>query len=115
MKPPPKSLRIGHLTYRVIPLPPPERKICSGYCDTARQLIAIDFSRPVDRQLEILLHEIGHALWDAYGLPPREYEERAVATLAVGWAQLYQVNPALLRWISAAAHATLPRLPKRSK
>jgi hypothetical protein len=115
LKPPPKSLRVGHLTYRVIPLPQKERDECSGYCDSEQQVIAIDFARPVDRQLEILLHEISHAIWDVLGLAARESEERAVAVLAAGWTQVYQSNPELLRWISAASRATLPRLPKSRK
>jgi len=106
---------VGHLTYRVIPLPARARKQCSGYCDTEKQVIAVDFARPVDRQLEILLHELGHAIWDVLGLGTRETEERAVAVLAAGWTQVYQSNPELLRWISAASRATLPRLPKSRK
>lgn len=111
----PATLRIGHLTYRVIPLPRAAAKTCSGYCDTEVQMIAIDIKRPLDRQLEILLHEIGHAIWDALGLRASEAEERAVAVMAAGWTQVYQSNPALLRWISATSRATLPRLPKSRK
>jgi hypothetical protein len=93
----PKSLRIGNIQYEILIVRPSEnygRQYGSGWIE-----IAEDQGTGV-RAVETVIHEITHAIYDAYVIRPEDDEERTVTTLAKGWAQVYYDNPALLRWMS---------------
>ena len=63
-------------------------------------LINIDSSIPSNYKLvDTLLHEIGHALYWAYGIEDYDKEERIVRTFATGWTQVYRDNPELVAFI----------------
>lgn len=61
--------------------------------------LAISSSR---RLADTLIHEIGHAIFDIYGLAEADGEERTVRTLSTAWIQVYGDNPWLLGWLSRA-------------
>lgn len=51
---------------------------------------------------EIVIHEVGHAIWDMMRLGKRPKEEKVVTYMARGWLQVYQENPGLLKWLNEA-------------
>jgi len=63
--------------------------------------VAVDHATPIDA-VDTLLHEIGHAVWWAYGVHDEDKEERIVATLATAWLQVYRDNRWLLDWLRLA-------------
>lgn len=96
----PKHLRIGNIKYDILIVRPSEnygRQYGSGWIEVGE-----DQETGV-RAIETVLHEITHAIYDAYVIRAGDDEERTVTTLAKGWAQVYHDNPALLRWMSKVA------------
>jgi hypothetical protein len=52
------------------------------------------------RAIEVVLHEVLHAIWWAYSIPDKDIEEEAaVSQLGAAWAALWRDNPALLSWV----------------
>lgn len=49
--------------------------------------------------LNTFLHEVNHAVFWSYGIKDKDEEERTVDALATAWAQIYQDNPDVLRFI----------------
>lgn len=78
-----------------------------GQCDLNALTIWIDPDRPEARIRETLVHELLHALWDVAGLPSRDTErvgqEETVDALASGLTLLLRDNPALVKYLTAAA------------
>lgn len=56
--------------------------------------------------LEIMLHEVLHALWDAASLPAECDEERAVSALSRGMLAVLRDNPAFVGCINAVCEAS---------
>ncbi len=54
--------------------------------------------------VDIVLHEVGHAICWAYGIQDEDKEERVVATMATAWTQVWRDNPVLLSWMTGALH-----------
>lgn len=48
---------------------------------------------------DTLLHEVGHAIWFAWGIEKGDDEERVVGNAATGWVTVYRDNPWLLDWL----------------
>ena len=90
------KLRIGHLDYTVRLFRDDEdQKGMWGDCCSHNLEIRLVRSNPA-RQLEVLIHEIGHAAWDAYGMPEKATEERAVLFIGGAFAAVIRNNPHLL-------------------
>jgi hypothetical protein len=51
---------------------------------------------------DTLIHEITHAIWWCAGLSDKDKEERTVAILSTGWAQVYRDNPWIHGWLKEA-------------
>ena len=56
----------------------------------------------VAKLIDTVLHEIGHAIYWAYGLEDEDREERIVGTMATAWTQVWRDNPLLLLWLNEA-------------
>lgn len=70
-----------------------------------QQKIRIDETIPTPYKLiDTLLHEIGHAIYWAYGIYDDDKEERIVSTFATAWMQVYRDNPWLLDYIGDKLH-----------
>ena len=72
---------------------------------------SIDLEADMPSRVEavnIVLHELGHAIWNIYSLPRRPKEERVVSVMGVAWAQVFRDNPKLLAWVARSANVTLP-------
>jgi len=62
--------------------------------------IKIDMSASDGRVLDILLHEIYHAVYWAYDIQDEDKEERIVNVFSTAMNQVYLDNPDLLRYIN---------------
>jgi len=70
-------------------------------------LIRLDqtFHAP-SREVEVVLHEIEHAVRDIYVAKEKDPEERHTTTVMRGWTQVWRDNPDLLRWVMDSLHGT---------
>ncbi len=66
-----------------------------GNCDPALHVIKIDTQYSDSIVANTLLHEILHAVWNAWGLGDSEEEEKAVNNLANGLQAVFNDNPAI--------------------
>lgn len=100
----PPSVRVGAHDFTLLPLSIHEasgRRIW-GRFEAAAQTIHLQQDMPTSAvAVDTILHEIGHAIWWAYGIQDDDKEERTVRTLATAWAQIFRDNPALIAWIAA--------------
>jgi hypothetical protein len=101
------KLKIGHLTYKVraADYEADSGEISTddwGLCIPLTQEILIDPDLSSARQLEILLHEIIHAIWEAYLLPATVEEEEAAGMLGRFLSAVLTDNPILLKAIEQA-------------
>lgn len=96
-------LRIGHLDYTVRPMREADdgNDVNYGECDTRAQEIRIDADFPASRQLEVLLHEIIHAAWDAYAMPALANEEHVANFVGCALAAVIRSNKSLLPVLTA--------------
>ena len=103
----PKTVRVGHRTYRIEPLRPVsdlvERENRGAHCYESA-LIQVDNTVDNQRVAEVLLHEILHACW-AVGNLPDEHEEDTVTVLSRQVMQIIQDNPKVWDWIAKNARA----------
>jgi Zn-dependent peptidase ImmA (M78 family) len=63
------------------------------------QEIKVDSEVREDRKVNILIHELLHALYERYGLEDGEKEEAVVESLANGLSALFKDNPKLVDYI----------------
>ena len=76
-----------------------------GECSYMEQVIRLqEFFPTAEKAVDTLLHEIGHAIWWAYGLEVGDSEERIVAMQATAWMTFWRENPRVLDWITLALH-----------
>lgn len=102
----PMTLRIGARTYVVRAMTDDEysHQPSVGATHSDRGCIALYPRVPPDHQAETLVHEIVHAVADAYGLTWPAEEERVARVVGAGFAQVIRDNPSLLRALDAAQH-----------
>ena len=51
------------------------------------------------REAEIALHETLHAVFEVYGVRPKDSEERIVGQMSLGLAQIVRDNPKFINWL----------------
>lgn len=89
-----ESVKVGYAVYRVR-----QTKLdggTDGECDHDLHEIRLDESLKGENVNSTLIHEIFHAIWNIFGLPPRPGEERAVTVLSNGWLTVLRDNPKLM-------------------
>lgn len=72
-----------------------------GYYDLGSKRIVLDAGISGLRAVEVVMHELTHALYHLKSVNPRWGEEKTVTALGLGWAHLLRDNPELLLWIVA--------------
>ena len=97
------KLTVGHLDYTIRPMCETDdgHGVNHGETDTIEQEIRIDADVSPGRQLEVLIHEIFHAAWDAYCGPAKATEEQAVGILGAALASVIRANKHLLPVLTA--------------
>lgn len=74
-----------------------------GECSCAEQRIAVQRDMPTRvKAADTMLHEVGHAVWWAFGVEDADKEERTVSIMSSGMATVYRDNPWLLDWLKEA-------------
>lgn len=97
-----KTVRVGPFDYTIRPLDPQvatERNILGEHKPLDLEITVLE-EMAVQRRVEVLWHEILHAMWLASGLTehiPAELEEKIVNSLGLQIAQVFRDNPHLLR------------------
>lgn len=77
-----------------------------GECSCSAQKINLCIDMPSSlKAADTLLHEVGHALYYAYGISDDDAEERVVNIMATGWVLIFKDNPWLLEWLKNACRA----------
>jgi hypothetical protein len=100
----PESIKVGGLRFKVETVKDLKSgdKPCFGIMAWDDQKICLDTSIPSKEMVvNILLHEILHALWAYYNLPGKD-EEKSVFLLANGLSALWKDNPELMDYIVKA-------------
>jgi hypothetical protein len=99
----PKSIRVGPFDVSVAQMPPGEPEADYGdYEDSKLRIqMAATFASPA-QEAETFIHEILHAIWTTYNVKDEDKEERTVATLAIGLAQVLRDNKDLAEWLRDA-------------
>ena len=70
-----------------------------GEFSAGQQEIRIDQSLKPQKLLDTMFHELGHAIYWAYGMEDDDKEERIVSTFATAWTQIFRDNPDFRAWI----------------
>lgn len=109
----PKQVKIGCYVYDVLPF---DEDIASmkgvyGEINYVDSVIQIDTSRQDSRQVETLLHEILHGIFDAYNIQPGDDEERVVTTMARGLFQVLRDNQEVANLFLPEIHWVEGELP----
>jgi hypothetical protein len=101
----PSSLRIG--AHDITILVVKDLKVDNGKCwgcyaslEHTIRLEAIQLN--LIFAFDTVLHEINHAIMDAWYLQKGDSEERVASIMASGWTQVLRDNPALMEWMRTA-------------
>ena len=99
----PAAIRVGPFDFAVERMNPHDaasRRLW-GQFSLIEQVIRVqvDIPSPI-KAVDTVLHEIGHAIYWAYGIEDQDKEERIVAVFGTAWTQVWRDNPALLAWVA---------------
>lgn len=103
----PSTIRVGALDFDLcfISGVDAEAKGIYGECCQFHQYINLRRDLSDDRLVDVLMHELTHAISGTYGLyDPKSDdipEERLANVMGAAWAQIWRDNPALLKWLTA--------------
>ena len=70
-----------------------------GLFSARQQTVWVDSTLKPQKLLDTVLHELGHAIYWAYGIDDEDKEERIVGTFATAWAQILRDNPCYHEWL----------------
>lgn len=100
----PASVRVGAADIALIQWPPISATASTrwGEFSSMEHVIRIQMNMPTpQRAVEVLLHEVLHAIWWAYGINDhRGKEEPTVLALGHALAVLWRDNPGLGAWVA---------------
>ena len=97
-----KKLRVAAFTYRIVLIDDLRAGSMARWGEHASMTGEISYQQSwpcAAKFIDTLIHEVGHAIWWAYGLEEKDTQERIVATQATAWVQVFQDNPWLLNII----------------
>jgi hypothetical protein len=101
----PSHIKIGHIPVGVTLIKEVQSGEAWGEYSARDYHINLQWDMPLPgKTLEVVLHEIGHAIWHIAGIREKEWtEEQTVGALGTWWAMVYRDNPALVTWIADTA------------
>lgn len=70
-----------------------------GYYDHNGRRIVLDAGLHGLRAVEVVMHELTHALFHLKSISPKWGEEKTVTAIGLGWAHLLRDNPRMLLWL----------------
>jgi len=97
----PKTVKVGPYVYKIEKWDAMAARDADkhGECDTAMHIIRVDATYSEAAVKNTLLHEILHAVWNAWGLGDSEEEEKAVNNMANGLQAVLNDNPGLIKFL----------------
>jgi hypothetical protein len=99
----PASIRVGPFDYAIERMTSNQSASMRrwGEFSSMESVIRVSTNFPTAvKAVDTLLHEVGHAIWFAWGIEKGDDEERVVGNAAMGWVTVYRNNPWLLGWIA---------------
>lgn len=92
-----KSVRIGHrdIDIHKFAMNDPEIRNYNGVYHDSQSLIKVDIFLHLDHLIEVLWHEILHAVYAIYKISDEADEEKNVSTIAAALVQIARDNPVL--------------------
>ena len=97
----PKSVKICHLEYEIIPWKPLEHEGEDlGVCLPHSLKIMVQDSVPLQVQKDTLLHEIMHAICYWYNVLDTDREEAVVSKISTGVLQVLTDNPKVAKFLT---------------
>lgn len=95
----PRSIRVGPCDIKLV-VAPDHSSSAWGYYEAGKhQIVLFDSMCDTQKVVEVVIHETAHAIYDLYKMQDGDQEERVVATMSIGWVQVYRDNPWLTKWI----------------
>ena len=97
----PKSVKVGYLTYRIVPWNSHEANGAGRLGETVHETrtIKIEMTHEAPHTAEALLHEIIHCVFDVFNIEDDDDQERTTTALGSGLATVWHDNPELMAWI----------------
>jgi hypothetical protein len=92
------KVKVGHLEYRVLPLPAEKSEDGDlfGLCEHEGQIIYIEAAQTPAEQLRTFFHEVIHAFWHAFNIRHGKLDEEKICdVLESPLAMLFRDNPKL--------------------
>ena len=100
----PEQLRIGPFDVKIKVIPGDLGDAQKIWGKFSRDLNIITLNGGITdpiRAVEILTHEMIHAVWAIYVIEEnKDDEERIVSTMGVAWAQILRDNPHWIKWVT---------------
>jgi len=99
----PKTIKIGHLTFNIIIMKEEAANelALNGDCNYDKGRIRLCPTLRGTRLIEVLIHEILHAIYKQRSLEEGDNEERIVMCISIGITAILKDNPKLGEWINA--------------
>ena len=95
-----KSIRVGSYDVKVTPLTVEETEKCLGIFHKNEMRMGLaDKYATKQMEAQIVLHELLHAIYEVMGIHAKDGEERIVAQVSQGLAQVIRDNPKLIEWL----------------
>lgn len=99
----PKSIKVGpfHITVLVVESlgDDPSRVVFGDYSAASHRIRLCEKQRSHEAAVDTALHEISHSLYDVRNMAATDTEERAVASWATAWTEVFLDNPDLVKWL----------------
>ncbi len=96
----PRQIRIGPHHYKIQVVESVDDNDSLAHIDYGACAIRLRRNHPTPSYLvETVLHEITHGIIFNYRIKKKDKEERLTSTMGSAWTQVFQDNPALLKWL----------------
>lgn len=99
----PHPIKVGRQTVGFALIHPEEADDAKvwGYYDHGGKRIVLDAGLSGMRAVEVVIHEVTHAIFHLRAISPKWGEEKTVTEFGIGWSHVLRDNPRFLLWIVA--------------
>jgi len=97
----PRRVKIGQYTFRVIvsnKTDSPDLEGCDGITDFEKFRVYLDESLPLQRAVNVVQHELTHAINWVYGVDDGALEEHITTQHTNGLVEMWMSNPKVVNW-----------------
>jgi hypothetical protein len=97
----PTAVKVAGWVYAIQPMTTEESRDTQlhGHCSNTKRVIHVDTSFGPKTAASTLIHEIIHAIFDCFGRPDDDCEERTVGIVESGIVSVIVDNPTVVEWI----------------